>query len=55
MVREPVREKELTPPARPVHPSPDPAVQPKHAPEAPARPTKEAENPDKDKPEPGRK
>jgi len=53
-VREPVREKEPTPPPRPEHPKPDLTVQPRQTNAAPDR-SRENESPDKGKPDPTRK
>ena len=44
-VREPVRDKELTPPPKPNQPKPDPNAQPKHSKDAPAK----ADAPDRSK------
>jgi hypothetical protein len=53
-VREPLIEKELTPPARPKPPEPDPTVQPRPTKDA-ADHSKDKDNSDKDKPESPRK
>jgi hypothetical protein len=49
-VREPSRDRDLTPPPRPNHPDPDPDARPGHAKDAPDR-TKGNDGSDKDKPE----
>jgi len=54
VVREPARNKELTPPPKPQHPDPMPAIRPIPTKDVPER-AKEQESADKQKPEPSKK
>jgi len=53
-VREPVSDKDLTPPPKPKHPEPDPNARPKQTKDAPDR-SKDSNSSDKDKPDSTRK